>query len=164
VTALSEVVTCDGYTVEGPTGCLGWVEETWVDAGDRPAAFAIRTVDGRRALVRVDAIQAIDADAQEVFVPAEAALLELEPPRLEGAGGDQVATWRATSSLLTPAAALGHLEPTEPALLGARTSTARRERSLVRTILLALGCLATLVAVEIALAFAIAYLVAGRIT
>lgn len=161
---LTELSSCDGFTVEGPEGCLSWVEETWLDAGEHPAAFAIRTCDGRRALLAANTIQAVDADAQELLVAAGAKLRELAPPHLEREGDDPIATWRPGGGSLTLAAAPAHAPPTAPALAAARTTTASHERRLVATILLAFGCLATLVAVEIGLAFGIAYLITGRIT
>jgi hypothetical protein len=164
VTALSELTCCDGFTVEGPDGCLGWVEETWIDPSDHPPAFAVRTPDGRRALLGTASIQAIDADTQEILVHAGTRLRELAPPRVEHDGGEPIATWRPAPGTLTLAAAYPHAPPTAPALVAARASTAHGDRAVAYTILLGLVCLAALVAFEIGLAFTIAYLVTGRFT
>jgi hypothetical protein len=153
----------DGFTVESPDGCLGWVEETWLDAQDRPAALAIRTPDGRCALLTVDTIEAADPDAQEVIVPAGIVLQGLEPPRLERLDGQLSASWRASGTVkATPTTA--HASPSAPVLTAARSATVHSEPPLLRTLLVALVCLAALVAFEIALAFGIAYLVTGRLT
>lgn len=157
---VAELQTCDGFIVEGPDGCLGWVEETWLDAEDHPGAVAVRTPDGRRALLLAESVQAVDPDAQEVLVGANAELLALEPPRLAGDG--LTATWRASEEHVPPAPAAAHAAPAAPALVAARASTAHRERAPWKTVVFGLACLAALIGFEIGLAFGIAYLVTGR--
>jgi hypothetical protein len=154
---------CDGFTVESSDGCLGWVEETWLDAAGHPAALALRTADGERALLMAESVRGVDADAQEVFVAADAVLHGLEPPRVENLDSAPVASWRA-SSTIEPAAAAAHTAPVAPALVAARAATTRVQRPPWQIVLLALAGLAALVAFEIGLAFGIAYLVTGRIT
>jgi hypothetical protein len=156
---VAELQTCDGFTLEGPDGCLGWVEETWLDADAHPAALAVRMPDGRRALLLADAVLAVDPDAQEVLVGPDADLRALEPPRLTST---DTATWHATGEHLTAAAAAAHAVPHEPALAAARATTARHERALWHSIALALACIASLVAFEIGLLFGIAYLATGN--
>jgi hypothetical protein len=159
---VAQLHSCDGFTVESPDGCLGWVEETWLDSDDHPAAVAVRTADGRRALLLAEAVEAVDPDAQEVLVGAGVDLLALEPPRLASADGTVAATWRATSEHLVATPAGAHAVPAKPALVAARATTATHERALWQTVLFALGCIAGLIAVEIGLAFGIAYLVTGQ--
>ena len=156
---VAQLQTCDGFTVEGPDGCLGWVEETWLGADGHPAALAVRTCDGRRALLRADAVLAVDPDAQEVLVGEDADLRALEPPRLTSA---DTATWHATGEHLTARAAAAHAAPHAPALAAARAATSQRDRTVFRAIAIALGCIAALVAFEIGLAFGVAYLVTGN--
>lgn len=159
---VTETESCDGFTVEAPAGCLGWVEETWLDAAGHRAAVAVRTPDGRRALLLAGEVRAIDPDAQEVLVDPDTELLELEPPRLASLDGTISAIWQATHAHLAPVVADAHAAPEEPALAAARTSTSHRERPLWQIVAFAFGCLATLVILEIGLAYGIAYLVTGR--
>ena len=161
---VAELQSCDGFTIESPDGCLGWVEETWLDDEGHPGAVAVRTPDGTRALLLAEAVQAVDPDAQEVLVGPDAELLALEAPRLDGAGGTIAATWRATGEHVTPVVAEAHAAPEAPALEAARAVTAHHERPPWQTVAFALACIAVLVMLEIGLAFGIAYLVAGRAT
>jgi len=39
---VAELHSCDGFSIEGADGLLGWVEETWLDDSGHPAALAIR--------------------------------------------------------------------------------------------------------------------------
>jgi hypothetical protein len=157
---VSELTTCDGFTVERPDGCVGWVEETWLGADGHPAALAVRTPDGVRALLLAEEVLAVDPDAQEVLVGADADLRLLEPPRLTSA---DTATWHATEEHLTAAAAAtAHEAPQAPALAAARASTSHRDRAVWHSIAIAIGCIAALIAVEIALAYGVAYLVTGN--
>jgi hypothetical protein len=159
VATVAQLQTCDGFTVESPDGCLGWVEETWLGADGHPAALAVRTADGRRALLLTDEVLAVDPDAQEVLVGEDADLRALEPPRLTSA---DTATWHATDEHLKAMLAAAHTAPSTPALAAARAATSHRDRPVWQSIATALGCIATLVAVEIGLAFGIAFLVTGN--
>jgi len=156
---VAELQTCDGFTIEGPDGCLGWAEETWLDADGHPGAIAIRMADGRRALLHADAVLAVDPDAQEVLVGPDADLFALDPPRLADA---DTATWSATSEHLTVTAAPAHAPPELPALAAARAATSQRDGAVWHSIAIALACIATLVAFEIGLAFGVVYLVTGN--
>jgi hypothetical protein len=156
---VAQLQTCDGFTVESPAGCLGWVEETWLGADGHPAALAMRTSDGRRALLPAEEVLAVDPDAQEVLVGPDVDLLALEPPRLTG---EDTATWSATSEHVIATAGPAHAVPELPALAAARAATSPSDRGVWRSIAIALGCIATLVAVEIGLSFGIAYLVTGN--
>jgi hypothetical protein len=158
---VTQLQSCDGFTVESPDGCLGWVEETWLDDGDHPAALALRTSDGRRALVLAAAVQAVDPDAQEVLIAGDAVLHALDPPHVETLDGEPTATWHAHGTLDGLAAATAHAVPAAPGLAAARSSTSTAARPFWQVIAFAFLCLATLIAVEIGLAFGIAYLVTG---
>jgi hypothetical protein len=163
MTSLVELLTCDGFAIDSPRGCIGWVEETWLDHAGHPAALAIRMCDGRRALLSLDAVRAVDGDAQEVLVAEDPLLHELEPPRLLDRAGVE-ASWRATDQLVQPATVVETDVPTAPAVVAARVRTAPHGRPAWVAIAIAFACLALLVAVEIGLAFGIAYLVTGRAT
>jgi hypothetical protein len=163
VATVAELESCDGFTVEAPAGCLGWVEETWLDVAGRPAALAVRTPDGQRALLLAEEVQAVDPDAQEVLIRPNTELLALDAPRVTSADGTIAATWRASDAHLAVAVAGAHAAPDEPVLAAARAATSHRERPIWQIVAFALGCLATLVAVEIGLAYGIAYLVTGRL-
>jgi hypothetical protein len=162
MTTVAEVATCDGFTVEAPDGALGWVEESWLDAADHPGAFAVRTAEGRRALLPADAVQAVDLDTQELFVAADAVLLELEAPRIASLDGDAVASWRTTGAMVEPSVLAPHAKPPAPSLAASRAATSHSERPFLQVVAISLCCLAALVAVEITLAFAVAYLVTGH--
>ena len=117
---VADLENCDGFAIEAPGGCLGWVEETWLDAAGHAGAVAVRTADGQRALLLAEAVQAVDPDAQELLVGADPELLALEAPRIASADGTIAATWRASDAHLTPAVAAAHTAPAAPALAAAR--------------------------------------------
>jgi hypothetical protein len=150
MTRVTQLQRCDGFTVESPDGRLGWVEETWLGADGHPGALVVRMSDNRRGLLRAEDVVAVDPDAREVLVGADADLRVLEPPRLTDA---DTATWHATEEHLTATATAG-------AAAGAATS--QRDRAVWQSIAIAMGCIAALIAVEIALAYGVAYLVTGN--
>jgi hypothetical protein len=160
MTTVAELQSCDGFSLEGPDGLLGWVEETWLDDSGHPAALAVRTLAGRRALLLTDAIRAVDADTQHVIVAAEPQLQELDAPRIAGDGSPIGASWQTTGNLLEPVAA----EPASlpRALAASRTLTEQHERPLWQIAAFALVCLASLIALEIGLDFFVAYIVTGH--
>jgi hypothetical protein len=160
MTAVAQLQSCDGFSVEGSEGLIGWVEETWLDDSGHPAALAVRTSDGRRALLLTDAVRAIDPDTQQVIVAAHPELKELDSPTIASADSTVAASWRTTGAVVEPAGAALGTPP--PALAASRTVSAHRERALWQIVAFALGCLASLVAFEIGLAFFVAYLVTGR--
>jgi hypothetical protein len=161
---VAELQSCDGFAVEGRGGVLGWVEETWLDASGHPGALAVRTPDGRRALLLTDAVTAVDPGTQEVLVEADTTLLELDAPRLEDDGGAVAALWRTTGAVVEPlpAALPSEAAPSWPAVAASRAATVHRERPPWQIVALFLGSLAAIVAFEIALAFLVAYLVTGH--
>jgi hypothetical protein len=158
MTKVAELQSCDGFAVEGPDGALGWVEETWLDSADHAGALAVRTADGRRALLLAESVVAVDLDAQQVLVTGGEPLLGLDAPRLED-GGRLVASWSTTGAVVEPAP---QDDEPSPAIAAARAASAPRDRPPLLYVLLALGSLAGLVALEIGLAFGIAYLVTGH--
>jgi len=157
---VAELQSCDGFSIEGADGLLGWVEETWLDDSGHPAALAVRTRTGRRALLLTDAIRAVDADAQQVIVAAQPELQELDAPRIASADTAVTASWQTTGTLHEPAGPASASPP--PALAASRMLTARHERPLWQIVAFALGCLASLVAFEIGLDFFVAYIVNGH--
>ncbi len=158
---VAELQSCDGFTVEAPGGLLGYVEETWLDGSDHPGALAVRTCDGRRALLPAEAVRAVDADAQEVLVPADVRLLELDAPRIASSDGTLAAAWRTTGAVVKPAAGAEEAQPSA-AVVAARAATAVKDRPLAQTVALALGFLVALISFEIGLAFLAAYLATGH--
>jgi hypothetical protein len=161
VATVAELQSCDGFTVESPRGVLGWVEETWLDGSNHPGALAVRTCDGRRALLPAEAVLAVDADAQEVIVGGDAQLLELDAPRLASADGTLAASWRTTGAVVETAPGEDEA-PKSAALAASRAATAVHDRPIAQTVLMALGFLAALIGFEIGLAFGVAYLVTGQ--
>ena len=161
---VAQLQSCDGFAVDAPAGLLGWVEETWLDSDGCPGALAIRTPDGGRALLLAEAVQAVDPDAQEVIVPADAKLLELAAPRLTSVDGTVTASWRTTGTVVEPEPVPVEPEvaPPSPAVAAARAATAHFERPLWHVVAFALGTLAAIIAFQIGLAFLVAYLVTGR--
>ncbi len=141
---VAELQSCDGFTVEAPGGLLGYVEETWLDGSDHPGALAVRTCDGRRALL-----------------PADVRLLELDAPRIASSDGTLAAAWRTTGAVVKPAAGAEEAQPSA-AVVAARAATAVKDRPLAQTVALALGFLVALISFEIGLAFLAAYLATGH--
>ena len=158
MTAVAELQSCDGFSVEGADGLLGWVEETWLDDSGHPAALAVRTSDGRRALLALEAVRAVDADTQQVIV-ARPRLQELDAPRIVNTDRTLAASWRTTGALVV---APGAAAAPPPAVAASRAAGAHRERPLWQIVAFMLGCLAGLVAFLIGLDFLVAYLVTGR--
>src|SRR5437868_8827606 len=111
MTRIAELESCDGFTVEGPDGVLGWVEETWLDGAEHAGALAVRTCDGRRALLPAESVVAVDLDTQEVLVARGETLLELDAPRLENGAGQLVASWSTTGAVVEPATRDAELAP-----------------------------------------------------
>jgi hypothetical protein len=82
MTTVAELQSCDGFSIEGADGLVGWVEETWLDDSGHPAALAIRSTNGLRALLPADAIRAVDLDTQRVIVAESPQLQPLDAPRI----------------------------------------------------------------------------------
>jgi hypothetical protein len=161
---VAELQSCDGFAVEGGGDVLGWVEETWLDDSDRPGALAVRTPDGRRALLLADEVTAVDPDTQEVLVGADTTLLELDAPRLADGPGAPSASWRTTGAMFNPrpTPVAPDAEPPSRAVAASRASTVHRERPPWQIVAFFLGSLAAIVSLEITLAFVVAYLVTGH--
>jgi hypothetical protein len=148
---------CEGFRVESPDGLLGWVEEPWYGPGDEPAAFAVRTTDGRDALLLAEDVATVAAESELLCMRAGALLLELDVPRVtDPAGNGLSASWRTTGNVLVPP---------DPPGLGARAMLAFRpwrlappsrpgaERPFWVTLVVAYVALAVIVGVLIGLDF-----------
>ena len=161
---VAELQSCDGFSIESPRGLLGWVEETWLDDAGHPGAVAVRTPDGRRALLLAEAVEAVDPDSQEVLVARDAELLELDAPQVASVDGTVAASWRTTGRVLGADTVAGprDAKPASPALAAARATTVHVERPFWQIVVFALTLLASLVAFEIGLAFLAAYLDTGH--
>jgi hypothetical protein len=96
-----ELAGCEGFRLESPRGLLGWVEETWLGAGDEPVALAIRTIDWREGLLLAEDVERVIRDHELLTMRAGARLLELELPRVETASTNGLsASWRTTGEPL----------------------------------------------------------------
>jgi hypothetical protein len=163
------LLACDGFRVESPEGLLGWVEETWLGPAREPTALAVRTVDGRRALLLTGELDRIVPESGFLVVRHGARLLELDVPRVELGPGDGTpvvsASWRTTGETLEP--------PRPPGILGrallafrpwrlAPPPRSEAERPLLQLVAVLYTAVAVLVVLVIALAFLIAWVAAGR--
>jgi hypothetical protein len=161
---------CDGFRVESPKGLVGWVEETWRGATGESVALAVRTIDGRRGLLPVEDTETVLGESEEVVVGSHSALLELDAPRVEAIVGDgggpavASASWRTTGATLELAPPPSVLRQRMLVLRPWRLAPPPRgeERPVWQTIGLLYTGIGVLIAVEIGLAFLVAYLVAGR--
>jgi hypothetical protein len=98
-----ELLGCDGFRLESPKGLVGWVEETWLGPGDDPAALAVRTTDGREALLLAEDVARVSSESELLLMRAGARLLELDVPRLETSPSNGLsASWRTTGNVLEP--------------------------------------------------------------
>jgi hypothetical protein len=149
------LLECDGFSVETPDGPIGWVEEAWLGPDDEPAALALHLVDGRRGLLLADDIEAVSTERECVRARDGARLLQLGAPHLVR---DGAASWETTGELVVAATVLP--EQTIRELRPWRLRPARTRS--IRPVALLLSALALLIAFEIGLDFAIAYLVTGR--
>lgn len=139
---------CDGFRVEAPRGLIGEVEETWLGPDREPAGFAVRLVDGRRGLVLAAAVQAVLRGNEEILLNENAPVQALAAHRLERAAGTDepvTASWATTGDLVSPL-------PTSPP----------PETPMWKAAVTIVTGLALLVALEITLAFSVAYLLTGR--
>ena len=78
----------------------GHVEEVWLGPTDQPLALALRTTDGRRALLLGEQVRTVERHHRWVVAHSRPALLELDAPRLTAAdkdGGAPGKLWRPTS-------------------------------------------------------------------
>jgi hypothetical protein len=103
-TVIREVLHgCDGFRLESPDGLVGWIEETWFGPGDQPAAFAVRTTDGREALLLAEDVASVSAESELMLMSESARLLELDVPRVNVPVGNGLsASWRTTGRILDP--------------------------------------------------------------
>ena len=107
-----DLLGCEGFRLESAEGLVGWIEEPWFGPGDEPAAFAVRTTDGREALLLAEDVMHVAPESELVRMRDGARLLELDVPRLEKTPHDGFsASWRTTGRVL---------EPPDPPGIGAR--------------------------------------------
>ena len=158
----------DGFVVESPDGDLGWVEEVWVREANEPAALAVRTADGRHALLLGEDVLAVDRENRLVVVPREPALFELDVPRLATTRGKGrairlAASWTTTGALLPVSPRRHHLSrfPSRPSEATPSVPTESLERPLWQPVAVLIASLVLIVAFTITLAFVIARLVTG---
>lgn len=157
----AELYGTEDFAVESADGHIGRVEEVWLGPDDEPEALAIRTVDGRRALLLSEEVRTVEREYRWIVVRSGPTLLELGAPRLTPSDGDRrpAALWRTTGETIT-ATAPSRLEWL---LRGAApTKRLRRgERPLWRAVAILYGSIALAAVVLIALAFLIPLFVTG---
>jgi hypothetical protein len=165
----ARLVGCDGFRVESAEGLLGWVEETWLGPEREPAALAVRTVDGRRALLLVDELERAVPESCFVVARPGARLLELDVPRVEvervGRTPVVSASWTTTGETLEAPASPGVLARALLALRPWRLAPPPRsdaERPLLQLVAILYTAVTVLVVLVIALAFLVAWIAAGR--
>lgn len=148
-------------------GDVGWVEEIWVDEEDEPRALAVRTTDGRHALLLEKEVVAVEHEQRWVVVRPQRALLELAPPRLTnggraGSGIRMTASWATTGEpLAAPARQSWGWRLRLPRPRRAAVPQDGAERPLWQVIAALYASLAFAVAFIITLAFLIARLISG---
>src|SRR5437588_736060 len=141
----------DGFLVESPDGDVGLVEEIWLDAADEPQALAVRTPDGRHALLPGEVVLAVDRDHRWVVVPERPELLELRctgstswVPTGASLVGEARPPWRWPAWLSLP-----HLLPR----LGVPSPADESDRPVWRSVVLLYASLALAAAIMMTLAF-----------
>jgi hypothetical protein len=101
----AELYETEDFVVESADGPIGRVDEVWLGAHDEPEALAIRTIDGRRALLLSEEVRSVDREYRWVVVRPEPALLELDAPRLAASSDGNslhiAATWTTTGARIT---------------------------------------------------------------
>src|SRR5205814_8203005 len=128
-----------------------------------PAALALRTPDGQRALLPAEAVTAVDPDSQQVLVPAGTEIYALDAPRIEAGDGSLAAHWQTLGAVVHADGASSTLgEPPSEPLAISRAATATRERPLWQVVAFALTMLGALILAEIGADFLVAYLVTGN--
>lgn len=153
------LLDCDGFYVENAGRPLGWVEETWLGPDGEPAALALHLVDGRRGLLLARDVAQIEAERERILARDGASVLELGAPHLVADGS---AAWETTGAVVEPPAE-GTLLP--QAVLALRPWKLRAPRSSEwHAFPLLLVGIGTLIALEILIAFVVAYLVTGHAT
>jgi hypothetical protein len=159
----AELYGSEGFAVESAAGRIGQVEEVWLGPGDEPEALAIRTLDGRHALLLSEEIRTVDREYRWVVVRPDPTLLELDAPRVVSI--DREGDTRFAASWETTGARIAARPPSrlEWLLRGAApTKRLRRgERPVWRAVALLYGGVALAAAVLTALAFLIPLFVTG---
>jgi hypothetical protein len=161
-----ELRTSEGFRVEAPRGRVGVVEEVWVGEDGAPKALAVRTVDGRHALLLTDEVAAVHPDEEQVVVE-EPVLLELAAPQLDGSSADGgarlSASWATTGAVLRLPEPRPRLRlPFANAHLEAAAPSVFVERPFWQIVAILYGAIAVLVGLVIGLTFLVAALVGGH--
>jgi hypothetical protein len=153
----------DGFRVESSEGTLGWVEEVWLDDADEPCALAVRTQEGRRALLLGNDVIAVQREQGWVVVSPRPGLLELAPPHLVADGDGRAAHLRASWTTTGASIPVERRPSSRLRLPRARRATGGETE---RPLWLAIGALYAVIALFvgalIGLSFAVAWLVAGN--
>jgi hypothetical protein len=119
----------------------------------------------------VDEIEVVIAESEEIVVHTHGSLLEFEAPRVETIVGDGgraavvTGSWRTTGALLESPSPPGLLRQAMLMLRPWRLApppAQETERPLWHTVAFLYAGIAVLIALEIVLAFVVAYLVTGR--
>jgi len=159
-----ELAGCEGFRLESERGLAGWVEETWLGAGDEPVALAIRLIDGRDGLLLAEDVATVIREHELLTMRAGARLLELELPRVLASNNGLSAAWRTTGEALELPDPPGLVDR---ALLGIRpwrlAPPPRPEtgRPLWLTLVVLYAALALIACLLIGLDFLISWLVTG---
>jgi hypothetical protein len=164
-----DVRSCDGFQVESSRGTLGWVEEAWLAESGDPEAFAVRTTEGRRALLLAGEVISVSSEQAWVVVGPNARLLELDAPRIDALSIDGPqqrprASWTTTGASLAPPQPLTRLQGASLRLGWRRRPAAAAgvtDRPILQLIALLYGAISLLVGIVIALAFLVADLASG---
>ena len=158
----AQIVGCAGFSVIGPSGVVGWVEEVWLDEGDAPAGVAVELFDERRVFLPAADIADVSRESVSVTMRPGSRLLALELPRVATAdanGEPLTATWKTTDEPvdLTAPGGLSLVR----GIPGAKRATSRAGRPLWQVIGALYVFLAVLVSALIGIDFLVAYLVTG---
>jgi hypothetical protein len=96
-----ELRGCEGFRLESPHGIAGWVEETWLGAGEEPVALVIRLIDGRDGLLLGEHVETISREHERLTMSPGARLLELGLPHVETLSAEGMsASWQTTGGTL----------------------------------------------------------------
>jgi hypothetical protein len=163
--------SCEGFRVESSECSIGCVEETWFGPSGEGEAVAVRTTDGRRALLLARDVLAVSAQQASVVAVPDVRLLELDGPRIQAVRGDGgrsrlAASWTKTGAVPVPPPRSGPLRRVALGLGRMQVRSTSRggagvERPIWQVIAVLYGGIALLIGSVIALSFLVADLVTG---